>query len=165
MTALERSALDQAPWMGGTTCGVWPAARGLVAALVDADGVLALTTALPGDPDERCLWLSRAVAHHGPCFEMVLPSSVARDDSLGRLTLEHGYPVWVAPTRLVLAIARAAWWRPSPRQMAAILARLPQVRPLRSALRRLPPDEPRQLTLRLATRLCCSQPATQGGPP
>jgi hypothetical protein len=159
MTTLERAVLDQAPWMGGTTCGVWPAARGLVAALIDADGVLTLTAGLPADADERGLWLSRAVAHHGPVLELVLPSSVARDDSLGRLALEHGYAVWVAPARLVLAIARAAWWRPSPRQMAAILARLPQVRSLRSALRRLPPDEPRQLTLRLATRLLSSSNA------
>lgn len=152
MTDLELWIRDQTPWTGGPTCGLWPSSRGVVAAVVDADGILALVAPLPHDSDERDLWLSRTVAHHGPGLELVMTESLARYDSLGRFALECGYPLWIAPPRLVTAIARAAWWRPAPRQLAALLARMPQVRPLRAALRRRRPDEPRQMSLLLPAR-------------
>jgi hypothetical protein len=44
----------------------------------------------------------------------------------------------VAQTELIGLVAAAAWCRPTPRQLAAALARLPRIRAARSSLRQLP---------------------------
>lgn len=132
----------------GPTCGVWPGRRGLVGAVADADGQLAHVGTLPNDADQSGCWLSRTEAHCGPGLELVLTERLARSDPLGRLALELGYRVWVAPLGLVRLIAETSWWRPSPRQFATVLARLPRSRTARLTLRQMPLDPgPRQLRL------------------
>ena len=131
------------------SCGFWRTGRGgLVAAVVDLDGFLAVVEPLPDDEEERGAWLSRTVYLYGPVIELVLTEAMARHDDLGRLALMMGHRVWVAPANLVTPLARAAWYRPAPRQLAAMLARLPRVARLWPVLRRMPEDPgPRQLPL------------------
>lgn len=131
------------------SCGFWRTSRGgLLAAIVDLDGFLASVDAVPDDEEERSAWLSRAQYLYGPTIELVLTEPIARHDGLGRLALMMGHRVWLAPANLITPLARAAWYRPAPRQLAAMLARLPRVDRLRTVLRRLPADPgPRQLPL------------------
>jgi hypothetical protein len=130
------------------TCGLWPGRRGLVGAVLDADGQLASVGTLPPHESETGLWLSQTEAHCGPGLELVLTEQLARHHPVSRLALDLGYLAWVAPPDLVKLISGAAWWRPTPRQLAAMLARLPRVRAARFMLRRLPLEPgPRQLRL------------------
>lgn len=129
------------------TCGVWRSRPGLRVAVVDPDGSLVSTENLPPDDEGRFDWLAHCQFEHGPDLALVLPELVARYDTLGRLALERGHVVWIAPAALVEPIARAAWQRPSPSQMAALLARVPLVAALRASLRYAPGDDPRQLRL------------------
>jgi len=123
------------------SCGFWRTERGgLLAAIVDLDGLLLGAELVPDDEEDRCGWFARALWHYGPFLELVLTEPNARHDDLGRLALMLGHRVWVAPANLVTALAQAAWYRPSPRQRAAMLARLPRVALLRATLRRAPRD-------------------------
>jgi fructose-specific component phosphotransferase system IIB-like protein len=122
------------------SCGLWPTHRGLVGAVVDADGVLVFAGRLPTDLDERNSWLFHVERHYGASPELVLTEPVARRDPIGRITAECGFTVWVAPLSVVTPLARAAFWRPTPRQLAALLARMPRVASLRAALRLVPRD-------------------------
>jgi hypothetical protein len=132
----------------GPSCGLWSTHRGLVAAVVDPDGLLTLAATLPASTEERLAWLSRAQWLCSPGLELVMTEPVARADPLARLALEWGYRVWIAPLTLVTPIAQAAWRRPTAPQLAALLARLPGIRALRGALRCPPPDPgPQQLCL------------------
>jgi hypothetical protein len=124
----------------GPVCGLWPSSRGFVAAVVDPDGALITVATLPVEAEEQIAWLSghRTLCSPGP--DLVLSEPTARRHAIGRYALASGYRVWVAPMSLVTPISRAAWWRPTPRQIATLLARLPKSRALRASLRRLPPD-------------------------
>lgn len=129
------------------TCGVWSCRRGLYAVVLDCDGLLALRGAVPDEDENQIAWLAKLEREVGGPLEMVLPEHLARAASLGRLAQLYQCQVWVAPDRLVASIRAVVWDRPSPRQLAAMLARLPRVRDLRVALRRMPGDDYRQLTL------------------
>lgn len=131
------------------SCGFWPTSRGsLLAAIVDLDGLLIAIELLPDDDEERSAWISRAQYLYGPFLELVLSESLVRHDGFGRTALVLGHRVWVAPSELVHALARAAWYRPAPRQLATMLARWPRIARIRPALRCLPADPgPRQLQL------------------
>jgi hypothetical protein len=132
----------------GPSCGLWSTRRGLVAAVIDVDGPLLLAGYLPEDITDRSVWLSNVERHHGTGLELVFTDCTARWDPLGRLALELGHRVWIAPRYLAVAIARAAWWRPRPLQIAATLARFPRVAHLRQSLRLCPADPgPQQLGL------------------
>lgn len=134
----------------GPTCGLWPGARALIGAVVDPDGLLVAAGGLPqgNDDGEDGSWLSHLEAHYGPDLELVLTPRLARQNPLGRVAVELGYQVWVAPSHLVSLVASAAWYKPSPRQLATVLARLPLTRATRAALRQLPlAPGPRQLRL------------------
>ena len=123
------------------SCGLWRTKRGcLLAAIVDLDGLLLGTEPVPDDEEDRCDWFAPVQWHYGPFLEIVLTEHLARYDSLGRLALLLGYRVWIAPANIVTPMSRAAWYRPTPRQLAAMLARMPRVARLRLALRHLPPD-------------------------
>jgi hypothetical protein len=132
----------------GPTCGLWPTIRGLVGALVDPDGAVITAATLPAAVDEQLDWLSRYRSLCDPGVDLVITEPTARHEPLGRLALEFGYRVWIAPLSLVTPISRAAWWRPTARQIATLLARLPNSIALRAILRRLPPNpSPSQLCL------------------
>jgi hypothetical protein len=137
------------PRMLGNSCGLWPTSRGLVASLVDADGVLAYAGAIPADSEDDFLdWLAGIQRYHGPITHLVLTESLARDSFLAAHAIQYGHRLWIAPLGLVTSISRAAWWRPTPRGIAAMLARLPLVAALRAFLRLAPTTpSPDQLDL------------------
>lgn len=95
------------------SCGFWPTSRGsLLAAIVDLDGLLIAIEVLPDDDEDRSAWISRAQYLYGPFLELVLSESLVRHDGFGRTALVLGHRVWVAPSELVHALARAAWYPP-----------------------------------------------------
>lgn len=130
-----------------STCGIWPARRGLYAVVLDREGLIAVAGAVPIDDDEQLGWLSRAEYYAGTGLQLIFPEYLARATGLSRMALLNGYDVWVAPQKLVSAVACSAWYRPAPRQLAGVLARLPRVPDLRRALRRMPRDDEWQLQL------------------
>ena len=130
-------------------CGIWVDGRGrLVAAVVGADLRRYAVPSPPRHDEERWDWLARLQQEHGPDVELVLPVTVARNDSLGRYALAGGMPLWLAPERLVEAISNAAFSSPRASTVSSILARLPDVSAWRAHLRRPASlNEPRQLIL------------------
>jgi len=130
-------------------CGVWYGDRGqLVAVVVDTEGRCHKTPPPPLQDSDRWDWLDQLWGEHGLDVELVLPESVGRSNRLGRLALEHGIPLWLAPDVLVDAIREAALARPRLATVAAVLARLPDVRAWRAHLRRVRSlEDHRQLVL------------------
>jgi len=132
----------------GPSCGFWSTRRGLVGAVVDVDGPLLLACCLPEDATDRSAWISNIERSYGAPLELVFTEHTARWELLARVAVELGHRVWIAPRDLVVAMGRAAWWRPRPQQLAATLARFPRVASLRQSLRMCPADPgPRQLRL------------------
>lgn len=135
----------------GPICGLWPGERGLVGAVVDLDGVvLEARTIRPSDDDEideHDVWFGRVTRFHGPQIEVVVTPRLARGHPACRLALDLGHRVWLAPRSVLELIASVAWWRPTPRNYAIALARMPLSRAARPLLRTLMPDPPRQLRL------------------
>ena len=132
----------------GPIGGIWSTPKGLVAAVIERDGPLLLTALLPDDESDRADWLSHVEAYHGCGLALVITDRPALRDPFGRLALELGRRVWIAPRSLAGVIARASWWRPRSAQIAAMLARFLLVPTLRQQLRLAPPDPgPRQLAL------------------
>ncbi len=84
----------------------------------------------------------------GGQVQLAVPDSVAEQDGLPELLRGHPICAWLVPDPLLDAIAAAAGLGPAAaRSRAAILARLPAVPTFRPLLRRIPPPDPRQLTL------------------
>lgn len=128
-------------------CGIWrgTSARAVVAAVVDAEGRRSVTR-VPNDDAERWDWLTSLQGAHGADLEIVLPDSLAKTESIGRLALAHELPLWLAPDVLVGSLRDVARLRAH--ATAAMLARLPECRAWRFHLRRaVSLDNPRQLTL------------------
>jgi hypothetical protein len=129
------------------TCGIWRGGRGLVAVVVDEDGLVAFEGYLPLE-EAWPRWLSTLAANHGANLSLVLSDRCARRERIGRVAVRLGYQLLIAPTELVTPLSRAAWSKPSARQLAALLARLPRIRAFRSALRaNLPRSAPKQMAL------------------
>jgi len=84
-----------------------------------------------------------------PGRELVATEALARDNLTSALAAHQGLAVWTAGDALVAALLRAAAIR-DPARAAALLARLPVIRLLRSPIRRLVPTDRWQLPLRLA---------------
>jgi hypothetical protein len=127
---------------------VWLGDRELVGVVVDHDGARVIASRIPDDePGEALNWLARAEYEVGPGLELVVSSCTVRHLDLAAHALLLEPRVWVAPRNIVLAVCRAAWWRPTPRQIATVLARMPYSRHLRACLRLQPRISYRQLRL------------------
>lgn len=130
--------------MSPPTCGLVLAPRRLVAVLLVPGGEArrAIRAALA---DEARYGLVEYLAASGA--QIVAAESLARGDPVARHALRVGLTVWTAPDALVAAVSRVAAIT-DPARVAAMLARLPSVPPLRTQLRRLvTATEPRQVPL------------------
>lgn len=130
-------------------CGIWYGQRGqLAAVVVDGLGRSHRALAPPSRDEDRWDWLNNLWAQHGLDIELVLPESVGRSSTLGRLALAREIPVWLVPDVLVAAIGAAAFSRERLDAMAAVLARLPDVPSWRPHLRAITwSGDPRQMHL------------------
>jgi hypothetical protein len=134
--------------MSGFACGLWPSRKGLVAVMVDEEG-------RPGPPlqvsrHDEGYWalLEHLDAHVGLDSDLVLPDWLARVDGPARLALARGVPVWIVPSALIEGvrfIGRLGTGPPA--RTAAALARLPLAPAFRPHLRRVLPQNKRQLSL------------------
>jgi len=128
------------------TCGLWPAKRHLVAALLKPDGHKPRLIRSANTSDGRFGLLEFLAATEA---EIVATEALARVDLLPQQAARHRHlVVWTADDALVAALLRAAAIRDSARA-AALLARLPTIPRLRTSLRPLAvPEVPaRQLPL------------------
>lgn len=134
--------------MSEVLCGIWPGQRGLVAVVVDDDG-RAQQPLLSARTDEaRWALLSHLDSTIGLDYELVLPAWLARSDGIARLALERSVPLWLVPAALVEGIRIVGGLGTGPpRRTAAALARLPLATALRAHLRRVCPQDRRQLSL------------------
>lgn len=128
-----------------SACGVWPAARCLIAVLIDEAGRARLCRVALSD-DARAgfvLWLAAAGA------DLVVDEATLVTDPIAHVARRSGVTVWIAGAPLVDSLRNAAGIsRRGPRFSAAMLARLPSIPWLRSLLRRLEaPVAERQITL------------------
>ncbi|MDA8386578.1 MAG: hypothetical protein M0Z88_10015 [Actinomycetota bacterium] len=129
-------------------CGLWRAKRALVAVRADQEGRTGRPYTVALDDDARYDLLLRIEATDGLDFELVVTDALARGDPTARFALSRGVTVWLAPAPWVDALrALAGFTAGPPARSAALLARLPLVPPFRAKLKRLPPDDPRQLEL------------------
>lgn len=121
-----------------TSCGLWLSRRRLVAVVVDDDGRASPATFATPDDEGRWALLDQVDAVHGLDWELVLAEDLLKTDTVSRLALERGHPVWVAPQRLVQAIRQAAGLATGPpARVAAMVARLVIVPGFRNHLRRV----------------------------
>jgi hypothetical protein len=122
------------------TCGLWPTRRGVVAMVVDDDGVAAGPACTAARTTEAC-WalLENVEAHHGlDCRFVITDEALAADMRFGHLAARRGSLVLVVSSALVdglRALTGAA--RAPPKRLALLLARLPLCRPLAGSLRPL----------------------------
>lgn len=132
-----------------TACGLWLARRRLIAVVVDDGGRASPAISACLDDDARWGLLEHVEATHGLDVDLVLAEELSKYDNIGRLALERGLPVWMAPQRLIDAIATAAGLaRGPPARTAAMIARLMRVPAWRGHLRRLELNaDRRQLSL------------------
>ncbi len=125
------------------TCGLWPARRRLVAAVLGPGGEArrVIRAALTGDARFGLVeYLAAAGA------ELVATEALARMDLMPVQAARRGLVVWTVGDALVAALLRAAAIR-DPARAAALLARLPVIPLLRSSMRRLVSPDRRQLPL------------------
>lgn len=129
-------------------CGLWPGRKGLVAAVVDEEGVPEPPLVVATTDEGYWALLEYLDGHVGLDCELVLPEWLARGDGPARLALARGAAVWIVPVPLIEAvriIGRLGTGPPA--RTAAALARLPLAPALRDHLRRVVPPNHRQLTL------------------
>lgn len=129
------------------TCGLWLTRPHLWACVADDDGKLLGSSRIARTDDARWNFLAHLDAHHGLDCGLILTDVNARSDNIGRLALQRGIVVWLAPWRTVDAVRVIAGMATGPpRRTAAALARM-QLHPLfRAQLRKLERDQ-RQLSL------------------
>ena len=107
------------------TGGLWLARRRLIAVVVGESGRASPPTTAELQDDARWGLLEQLDAVHGLDVQLVLPETLAQQDSIGRLAVERGLDVWVAPGRLVEALRTvAALATGPPARTAAMIARL-----------------------------------------
>ena len=127
-------------------CGLWTGPKWLVAAVIHA-GSSTRVLALPPTDESRWGLLQYLDGTYGG-WELVVSESMARSDAVARLALARGTTVWIVPQPCVRALQTVAGLAAGPpSRMAALLARTPATALLRPYLRRLLPDEERQLNL------------------
>jgi hypothetical protein len=126
-------------------CGVWPARRGLVAALVGPAGRARKAIVVADTDDARAGLVAYLAAAR---LDLVLPAPALQADPLVGMATGDGVTVWLAPGALVEAIRRAAGIV-TPAASAALLARLPAVPGLRVQLWRPVPVSADDRQLRL----------------
>jgi hypothetical protein len=132
--------------MNHVRCGIWRVGRRLVASTVDTEGRCSRASLVPQGESDRWDWLSSLWAEHGLDVELVMVSSLARTDPIGRTAMAHRMTVWLVPDRLLEGLREAA--RPRSNGVARMLARLPECNAWRCHLTRLISiDDPRQLPL------------------
>ena len=127
-----------------TTCGLWAGQRGLVAVLLDRTGRkrYCLVTSTDDARAGFACWLTAADA------DLVMDDRLIATNGIARVARRSGVTVWIAALPLVAALLRATGLtRASPRAAAALLARLPTIPWMRAQLRRLEPDDGRQIAL------------------
>lgn len=119
------------------TCGLWPAKRGVVAVVVDDNGVAAGAARTAARTTEACWTLLEDVeAHHGlDCRFVITDEALAADMRFGHLAARRGSHVLVVSRVLVdgLRVLTGAARAP-PNRLALLLARLPLCRPLATRL-------------------------------
>ena len=121
-----------------TACGLWLARGRLIAVVVDDTGRASPAISACLDDDARWGLLEHVEATHSLDIDLVLAEELSRHDNIGRLALQRGLPVWLAPQRLVDAISAAAGMATGPpARRAAMIARLMRVPAWRGYLRRL----------------------------
>lgn len=129
--------------------GIWPTSRQLVVAL-QLPGPRAARLHLRVDRtldgrEQLADYLARE-----SYLEVVLPEPLHRFDAVAEHLHLRGTHIWLVPARLIDdLVALLAVRSSAPVTLAAAIARLPTLPMLRSALRRLPPPDPRQLPLAL----------------
>jgi hypothetical protein len=134
--------------MSGVAVAVWPLRRQLVAVAADDDGRAQLLATFDRTDEGRWEMLARADAELGLDYELVLPDWLARSDTLAQLALSRGTTVWLIPGPLIEAVRIIGGLGTGPpRRTAAALARVPRAHALRAYLRRLVPDDSRQLRM------------------
>ncbi|WP_373043970.1 hypothetical protein [Vulgatibacter sp.] len=132
--------------MNGGTCGLWMGPRALVAAVVGSDGRVH-TVKVPRTDDAREGLVAWLVA--GGVADMILPDTLLREDSIGRVAIASGLTVWTVSRALVEPLRLAAGISAGRSSaIAALLARMQRIPSYRAQLRRMvPPDPGRQLRL------------------
>jgi hypothetical protein len=130
------------------TCGLWPGRRGLVAVVVDEEGVPEPPLVVARTDEGHWTLLEHLDRHVGLDCELVLSDWLARGDGPAHLALARGAAVWIVPAPLVEAVRIIGRLGTGPAgRTAAALARLPLAPALRGHLRRVIPPNHRQLTL------------------
>jgi hypothetical protein len=119
--------------------GLWPTARHLLAVGLDERGRAARPLVAMRSALARQAMLDFFASL--PVLDVVLAETVLGADltpeSFADVLHAHNRTVWIAPAALAEATCAAAGQRASPRNLAAILARLPAIPRLRRELRRL----------------------------
>lgn len=119
------------------TCGFWPTQRGIVAMVVDEDG-LAAAPARMAARTAKAGWalLDHVQTHHGlDCRFVITDEALAADGPFGQLAARRGAQILVVSAALVddLAVLTGSARSP-PKKLALLLARLPLCRPLADRL-------------------------------
>jgi hypothetical protein len=133
--------------MTGFTCGVWPdrRGRGLIAVVVDEEGVAQTPLPFGRGPEDAWALLSWLDVSVGLDCELVLPDWLAKSEDIAHFALERGAAVWLVPVPILEAVHVVAHLATGPpARTAAALARLPLAPALRAHLRRLTPPPPTQ---------------------
>lgn len=104
-------------------CGVWVAKKKLIVAVVEPLGFVSAELSVPRQDDARYAFLRTVSAIPGA--ELVFRGG--ESDPIIRLAEERCVPFWLVHAGFVDGFCRAAGFqRPSPRRLAALLARLPR---------------------------------------
>jgi hypothetical protein len=115
------------------TCGLWPTRRGVVAIIVDDDGV-ARGPARCAARTAESYWalLAEVEAHEGlDCRFVVTDETLAAEPRLGKLAAHRGASVLVVSRALVDGLrVLTGQSRAPPKRLALLLARLPLCAPL-----------------------------------
>jgi hypothetical protein len=119
------------------TCGLWPARRGVVAVVVDGDGVATGPARTAACTAEAC-WalLEHVEAHHGlDCRFVITDQALAAHVRLGQFAARRGSHMLVVSSTLLDGLrVLAGATRAPPKRLALLLARLPLCGPLADRL-------------------------------
>lgn len=128
------------------TCGIWPNRAGMIAVVLPERGAAVGPLRIARTDDALAGFL--AYLETLRVTTVVVPETLARDGPLAARATGEGLSVWIAPASLIEPIRRVAGpGGATPRASAAMLARLPNIAPLRGSLRRVATADPRQLPL------------------
>jgi len=119
------------------TCGLWPTRRGVIAVVVDDDGLTCGPTRIAARTAEA-YWelLAKIGAHEGlDCRFVMTDEALAAEPWLGKLAAHRGAHVLVVSRSIVDGLrVLAGASRAPPKRLALLLARLPHCPPLTQLL-------------------------------